>query len=70
VKLKGVEDKIYAGTYQLELNNQRRLQIGEKIYEVWPKQPHDEELHVFVTLPDKVGGQVTAHGAGIPETCE
>jgi hypothetical protein len=61
-----VEDEIYAGTYQLELNDQRRLRIGEKVIEVWPKQPRDDELHVYVSLPSKVGGQVTAHACRYP----
>ena len=46
-----MEAKITDSKYQLDPNNQRRLLIKEKIFEVWPEPPPDDQLHIFVGRP-------------------
>jgi hypothetical protein len=45
-----VGDKVRAGQYQLDANDQQRLRANDKISKVWPEPPVDH-LHVVVTLP-------------------
>jgi hypothetical protein len=45
-----VGDKIRAGQYRLDANDQQRLRANDKIFKVWPEPPTDH-LHVVVTLP-------------------
>jgi hypothetical protein len=61
-------DKIEDGEYQLDANaNQRRLRARDKISQVWPEPPHDENLetiiddhlHVFVRLSGGKKGNIT-----------
>jgi hypothetical protein len=44
----------------------------EMVSEVWPGPLPHGYLRVFVGLPSKVGspGKLTAHNAGMTETCE
>ena len=49
-----MENKIDTiGQYRLDPEDQRRLRMREKIFEVWPSPP-DDHLHVFVDLPAAV----------------
>jgi hypothetical protein len=43
---------IYAGKYRPNASDQQLRPI-EKISQVWPAQPHDDHLHVFVRVPSE-----------------
>jgi hypothetical protein len=44
-----------------------KLDPGQSIAVVWPEPPPNGDLHVFVTVPGRLGsaGELTAHDAGM-----
>ena len=46
----GIKDLIRNGQYQLSDDGQP-LDPMAKLSNTWPGQPHDDRLHVFVSLP-------------------
>jgi hypothetical protein len=54
-----VGDRIRAGQYQFDANDQQRLKANDKIFKVWPVPPADH-LHVVVTLPIQPSPQSTS----------
>ncbi|KAF8501599.1 hypothetical protein F5888DRAFT_1248949 [Russula emetica] len=44
-------DDAGAGQYQLDAKDRRQLRVKEKLFEVWPEPPRDDQLHVFISLP-------------------
>ena len=55
-----MEAKIEDGKYQLDFNNQRRLRIREKVVEVWPEPPPDNQLHILVRRPASSKRNITS----------
>src|SRR5712671_5393802 len=62
VNLEEVEDSITEGQYRPNVNNP--LLARKRISDVWPAQPPDDHLHVFVSLPSGMGSPTLAYDGG------
>jgi len=57
----GIKKLIHGGQYWPISNNGQSLDPIETISDVWPGQPPNRHLHVFISLPGVVGSSALVH---------
>ena len=60
----GIKKLIHGGQYRPISNNGQSLDPMETISDVWPGQPPNRHLHVFVSLPARVSSPAIRYDGG------
>jgi hypothetical protein len=55
VDVRSVKEIVSAGTYRPDTNGESPLRAITTISEIWPQQPPNQNLHVFVTISGSIG---------------
>jgi len=61
---RAIKDLIDAGRYRPTVNNQP-LEAIDTISDVWPEQPPNKHLHIFVSLPAGVGSPTLLYDGSV-----